>query len=376
MLSVPRVRTIASVGVGTLALSVVAATAAVAIAGAVGQHPSATATTQNLAAARDLSSHPAHVSPLGKLTPPDVAVVLRHGATARQLTRLRNREGVRRVIAVDRGEVRLANRKLRVIGVPLNGIRGLTPAFTAHSTPLWKSVARGELTVGFSDSRHLHRYFGKTVLAQGRHELRTPVRIGAFATIGLPGAEGMIASVAGRELGLRPGREVLIVAPKVALSTLRKDVHRAFGHSARIVVTRAAAVDQAVSSPYARKMVPAPYLALYRGAATTCPGLPWTVLAAIGTLETRNGQNVHTSAGGALGPMQFLPSTWARWGYDANHDGVADINSPADAVFSAARYLCAVGAGRGGSSLNDAIYSYNHAWWYVRDVILLANRFA
>jgi membrane-bound lytic murein transglycosylase B len=79
---------------------------------------------------------------------------------------------------------------------------------------------------------------------------------------------------------------------------------------------------------------------------------------------------------GAEGPMQFIPSTWARWGYDADGDGHADVNDPVDAVFSAARYLCAVGAGRGGTSLDDAIFSYNHAWWYVRDVIEMANRFA
>jgi hypothetical protein len=372
---VPRVRTIASVGVGTLALSVVAATAAVAIAGAVGQHPSST-TTHNLAATRDLATNPVPVTPLRKMTPPDVAVLLGHGATSRQLDRLRHRDGVRRVIPLDRGEVRVAGRKLRIVGVPLAGVRGLTPSFTAHSTPLWKSIARGELTVGFSDSRHLRRYFGKTVVARGRHELGTPLRLGAFATIGLPGAQGMIASPAGSSLGLMPGREVLVVAPKVSLTTLRADVHKTLGRSARILVTRASPIDQDVSSVYARQTIPPSYLDLYRRAAVTCPGLPWTVLAAIGTLETRNGQNVHTSVGGAVGPMQFLPSTWARWGYDANGDGAADINDPRDAVFVAARYLCAVGAGRGGSSLNDAIYSYNHAWWYVRDVILLANRFA
>jgi hypothetical protein len=310
------------------------------------------------------------------MTPPDVAVVLRHSPTSHQLDRLRHRAGVRRVISLDRGEVRVAGRKLRVIGVPLAGIRGLTPSFTAHSTPLWKSIARGELTVGFSDSRHLRRYFGKTVLAVGRSGLRAPLRIGAFATIGLPGAEGMIASPAAGAFGLTPGRELLVVAPKVSLTTLRKGVHRTLGHSARVVVTRASPIDQDVSSGYARQTIPASYLDLYRRAAVTCPGLPWTVLAAIGTLETRNGQNVHTSVGGAVGPMQFLPSTWARWGYDANGDGAANINDPRDAVFVAARYLCAVGAGRGGSSLNDAIYSYNHAWWYVREVILLANRFA
>jgi hypothetical protein len=372
---VPRVRTIASAGVGTLALSVVAATAAVAIAGAVGQHPAATATT-HLAAARDLASHPMAVSSLRKLTPPDVAVVLRHSATERQLARLRHRTGVHAVVPVDRGYVRVASRRLRVIGVPLDGIRGLTPSFTAHSTPLWRSLARGELTVGFSDSRHLRRYFGKTVMTRGKHRLREPLRLGAFATIGLPGAQGMIAAPAGAALGLAPAREVLVVAPKVSMTKLRTVVHNTLGRSARVIVTRATPVNQDVSSAYARQLIPSTYLDLYRRAAATCPGLPWTVLAAIGTLETRNGQNVHTSVGGAQGPMQFLPSTWARWGYDANQDGVANINSPADAVFTAARYLCATGAGRGGTALNDAIYSYNHAWWYVRDVILLANRFA
>ncbi|HVT20672.1 MAG TPA: lytic transglycosylase domain-containing protein [Mycobacteriales bacterium] len=376
MPEVPRVRTIASVGVGALALSVVAATAAVAIAGAVGQHPTSTATTQNIAATRDLSAHPAPIGALHRMTPPDVVVVLRHSATTRQLDRLRHRRGIRSVIATSRGSLRVAHRPLHVIGVPLDRIRGLTPSFTAHSTALWQSIARGELTVGFADSRHLRRYFGKTVLTRGANRVQQPLRIGAFATIGLPGAEGMVASAAGAMFGLAPAREILVVAPKLPLSRLRAAVQRTLGRAARIEVTRAAAVNQDASSAYARQVIPSSYLDLYRRAAVTCPGLPWTVLAAIGTLETRNGQNVHTSVGGAQGPMQFLPSTWARWGYDADGNGVANINSPSDAVFSAARYLCAVGAGRGGSALNDAIYSYNHAWWYVREVVLLANRFA
>jgi hypothetical protein len=186
----------------------------------------------------------------------------------------------------------------------------------------------------------------------------------------------MVANAISRGLGLQPSREVLVVAPKISLAELHKDVRKTLGKSARVIVTRAAPVDQSASSAYARQLIPASYLDLYRRAATTCPGLPWTVLAGIGTLETRNGQNVHTSVAGAQGPMQFIPSTWARWGYDADGNGRADINSPVDAVFSAARYLCAVGAGRGGTALDDAIFSYNHAWWYVRDVILMANRFA
>jgi hypothetical protein len=368
------VRTIASVGVGTLALSVVAASAAVGITQVVG-HPSA-AHTQDVAATRTVGQRVATVTPVRRLTPPDAAVLLPRSATTSQLARLRHRMGVRHVIALARGELQVGPRRLHVIGVPLSHIRAMTPSFTAHSTALWKSIARGELTVGFANSQRLHKDFGKTVTVRGAHSLQVPLRLGAFATIGLPGAQGMVANAISRGLGLQPSREVLVVAPKISLAELHKDVRKTLGKSARVIVTRAAPVDQSASSAYARQLIPASYLDLYRRAATTCPGLPWTVLAGIGTLETRNGQNVHTSVAGAQGPMQFIPSTWARWGYDADGNGRADINSPVDAVFSAARYLCAVGAGRGGTALDDAIFSYNHAWWYVRDVILMANRFA
>jgi hypothetical protein len=373
--TVPRARTVASVGVGTLALSVVAATAAVAIAGAVGHDPASTAGPASLSTS-PISLPAANVTPLSRLTPPDAAVLLRNGATTRELARLRHRSGVHRVVALNRGALQIGRHRLHVIGVPVNGVRGMTPSYTAHSTPLWRSIARGELTVGFTDSRFLRRDFGRTVVVRGARGVSRPLRIGAFATIGLPGADAMVTSAAAGALGLAPDREVLVVAPKISLSQLRHEIRATFGRSAHVVITRAAPVDQQISSAYARALIPASYLDLYRRAATTCPGLPWTVLASIGTLETRNGSDVHTSSVGAQGPMQFLPSTWAQWGYDANGDGRADINNPVDAVFSAARYLCAVGAGRGGTALDDAIYSYNHAWWYVREVIVLANRFA
>ena len=113
-------------------------------------------------------------------------------------------------------------------------------------------------------------------------------------------------------------------------------------------MTRAAPVDQSVVKQLrAVGRSRASYLELYRRAARHLPGLPWTVLAGIGTVETGNGRDVHRSIAGAEGPMQFQPSTWALYGIDADGDGKANINDPTDAVFSAARYLCAAGAGRG-----------------------------
>ena len=104
-------------------------------------------------------------------------------------------------------------------------------------------------------------------------------------------------------------------------------------------------------------------------AAGNAYGIPWEVLAAINKVETNFGQNLGPSSAGAVGWMQFMPSTWARWGLDANGDGVADPDNPTDAVFSAAHYL----AGCGGQfDISGAVYCYNHATWYVNEVLALA----
>ena len=68
--------------------------------------------------------------------------------------------------------------------------------------------------------------------------------------------------------------------------------------------------------------------------------------------------------------MQFLPSTWRRYGVDASSSGVRDPYNAADAIFAAARYLAAAGAGH---DLPGAIYAYNHSWRYVRSVLLRAQ---
>ena len=115
---------------------------------------------------------------------------------------------------------------------------------------------------------------------------------------------------------------------------------------------------------------------LYVAAARTCPGMSWTLLAAIGQVESGHGANPGTSYAGAQGPMQFMPSTFASYAVDGDKDGDKDIMDPADAIFSAAHYLCANGAGRGGEALSRAIWHYNHADWYVQLVLELAGQYA
>jgi transglycosylase-like protein with SLT domain len=128
--------------------------------------------------------------------------------------------------------------------------------------------------------------------------------------------------------------------------------------------------------------VPVSYLTLYRQAARTCPGLTWEVLAGIGTVESSNGQSrargVHRGKNrkGAEGPMQFEPATFAEYAVRADRTAKLTPYNPADAVLTAARMLCADGAANGPQGLRRAIYAYNHACWYVRDVLTLAARYA
>jgi hypothetical protein len=115
--------------------------------------------------------------------------------------------------------------------------------------------------------------------------------------------------------------------------------------------------------------VPPFLLPIYQAAGTQY-GIKWELLAAINEIETDYGRNLHVSSAGALGWMQFMPSSWATYGVDANKDGVKDPYNPVDAIFAAARYLKAAG---GDKDIRAAVYAYNHADWYVDSVLLRAQ---
>ena len=102
-------------------------------------------------------------------------------------------------------------------------------------------------------------------------------------------------------------------------------------------------------------------------------GIRWEVLAAINEIETDYGRNLNVSSAGALGWMQFIPSSWRTYGMDANNDGEKDPYNPVDAIFAAGRYLKAAGAEQ---DLRRAIFAYNHADWYVDSVLMRARLIA
>jgi len=117
--------------------------------------------------------------------------------------------------------------------------------------------------------------------------------------------------------------------------------------------------------------IPPFLLPIYQACGTEY-GIPWEVLASINKIETAFGTNTNVSSAGAVGWMQFLPSSWEQFGLDANGDGKKDPYNPVDAICAAAHYLKLAG---GDKDLYQAIFAYNHADWYVQEVLLYARAY-
>jgi hypothetical protein len=186
-----------------------------------------------------------------------------------------------------------------------------------------------------------------------------------------------------------PTRVKIGLAPWFALAVIGLGVLHDHGvidlaadspHSSRPPAATRDAGTAPAPSRAAHAEIPAAYLALYRSSARSCPGLPWGVLAGIGKVETNHGRSPAPGVrsgvnafGCCAGPMQFNirngpPSTWDHYGRGGN------VYDPADAIPAAARMLCANGA-RGDRDLPGAIYAYNHAGWYVAQVLALARAY-
>jgi hypothetical protein len=308
------------------------------------------------------------VAPLRRVVPPDLLAIATRpisGAAARRVAGLR---WVRDMIVVDGGAVQLQGRRVNTFAVEPSRFRSWTPPGTAKKTGMWTALAQDRFVVSGTAMRTLGLRTGLSypIIAKTMPQ----VTMGGSGTLGLPGVDMLVSRRTGAGLGLVPGLAMMVNAPGANLTTLTASLHRILGADVQVINLH----EKRYQVSGGRQA--GSYLDLYRQAAVTCPGLSWTVLAAIGQIESAHGRNAGRSSAGALGPMQFLPSTWRTYGVDGDGDGRADITNPYDAVPAAARYLCANGAGRGGRSLYNAVFRYNHADWYVQNVLSLAKAYA
>jgi hypothetical protein len=312
-----------------------------------------------------------------QLIVPDLVATDTGGFTAAQVAQIAALAGVRAVMPADGARVTINGRPASVLGVSPQAFRSWAPPATAADGGIWTALVSGDLVASQDAGRRLGLTPG--TLAQLSGAAAVPVIVAATTPLGLPGVDGIVDVQRAGQLGLAANVALLINAPGADLAALMQQVLSITGAGGRVVnlvpVVTTIHLPVTTTVPAGR---PTNYLALYQeSAAEYCPGLSWTVLAAIGQIESDHGANDGPSSAGALGPMQFLPSTWAVWGTDGfGQTGPPDIMNPLDAVPSAARLLCADGAAAGGASLEGAIYDYNHAAWYVSEVLDLAAEYA
>lgn len=312
-------------------------------------------------------------------TPPRVLAIAPGEVPRRTRLRLGALKHVQKVAVVDAGAVRMSGAGLNLLAVDPAAFRSWTPQPVADEPGVWSALSRGELVADANATRRLGLMLGAVYQVDGGPRLR----LAASAPLGLTGVDGLVGAEVGRSLGFAPGVAVLLHGKPGTISEAA--VRRVLGKGAQVVALDAAArsaprqgQQQPQQQPQQQVNVgrPGSYLELYKASATRCPGLSWTVLAAIGQVESGHGRNNGPSSAGALGPMQFMPATWKHYGVDGDGDGKADIWSPYDAVPAAAGYLCANGAGKGGEKLRKAIWFYNHSWDYVNKVMGIAEAYA
>ncbi|MBX6384752.1 MAG: lytic transglycosylase domain-containing protein [Microbispora sp.] len=340
--------------------------------------PAVRATAQSLVPDRTLpSSKPVAGGPGVRVTPPHLLAISPKGVPQRTLLKIAKLRHVQKVAVADGGTVHVSGTALRLLAVDPATFRSWTPQRVADHPEVWSALARGEIVADTATVRRLGIQLG----AEYQIDQGPRLRVAASASLGLPGVDGLVSRDLGRRLGFPRNVVVLVHGDPGKVSD--KAVARLLGKGAQVVRVGQAAVRPRTAAaqgqvPPGQALVgrPASYLELYQRAAAVCPGLSWTVLAAIGQVESGHGRNNGPSSAGALGPMQFMPATWKAYGVDGDGDGRADIWSPYDAVPSAAKYLCANGAGAGGEKLRKAVWHYNHSWDYVNTVLSLADAYA
>ena len=183
---------------------------------------------------------------------------------------------------------------------------------TAASAGIWAALAGGQLIADRGPAACSAN--GRPRLPGLRRRL-VPLRLRAGAALGIPGVDAVVTSGLAGRLGLAAGVAVLVNAAGADLAALMRQVQGILGSGGTVrnlvPVTTTIALPFGEERAFRAWRLAGPVPGVGRA---VCPGLSWTVLAAIGQIESGDGANEGPSSAGALGPMQFMPSTWRIWG--------------------------------------------------------------
>lgn len=154
-----------------------------------------------------------------------------------ELHALRHVAGVHQTQLVSTGHAKVDGHRAFVVGVNPQTFRPWTPKLTAASNPLWASISRGDLAASFDMGHNAKLPLGKSVSVAGKRGV-TPVRIGAFASVGMAGVDAVVSQPQASQIGLQRRAGVLVSAPKADPLVLRRDVQHVFGKHAHTVLLK------------------------------------------------------------------------------------------------------------------------------------------
>ncbi|HVU75104.1 MAG TPA: C40 family peptidase [Mycobacteriales bacterium] len=188
------------------------------------------------AAGRPDAARAVHIPMLHKVLPPDVLTVSPRRVPFLTAIETRLAPGVEGVANVGVGRAHLDGHGVTVMAVDPFTFRSFAPASTAESDALWQSLARGELTASFDLAHNTGLQLGADDQVTGTHAV--PMRIGAFATFGIPNVDVVVSQQRARQLGLPIANALVISAPKADADDLHDQVAQLAPKATDVVTVR------------------------------------------------------------------------------------------------------------------------------------------
>jgi cell wall-associated NlpC family hydrolase len=180
-----------------------------------------TAGGQFVAAADSSRLSPTAVAPLKERVSADLLVASGQTLPAPAVDRIRRVKGVRGVEVIDAAQALVAGKRVGLLGVEPSTFRAYTPKPTAESDALWRNVHAGDVAVSFVFGSDGGVKLGSTVPVGGKQR-QSPLRIGAYATMGISEVDAVVSHSTARSFGMPSGNALIVSAPKVDPAKLRK----------------------------------------------------------------------------------------------------------------------------------------------------------
>ena len=198
--------------------------------------PAAPAPDASRTSAADVTPGLVRVPRAKHLIQATVLVTNSHVLSRHTLRALRHVSGVTATQQVQAGHAKVDGHRAMVLGVNPAKFRPWTPRLTAHSQPLWQSIARGELTASFDMGHQAALPLGATVPVRSAY--RTAIRIGAFASVGMAGVDAVMSSARANQIGLQHRTGVIVSAPHADALTIRQAIRNVVGPHAHVWLLR------------------------------------------------------------------------------------------------------------------------------------------